>query len=158
MLLALFTVAALATFGQSQSANFLPVASYYDSVSEETQVSSSLNLNAVGKTLILDYGSEVAGVPYFVVEVLGGPTQVEVKYTEELSGLDFPNSDGPFPFSSGLSNTFRVETFNFTSPGPVNSFFIQGGQRWQSITQLTEGHITFSEIGLLPSIIGSTLR
>ena len=33
--------------------------------------------------LTLDYGTEVAGFPFFDVASLSGPTQVEVKYAEQ---------------------------------------------------------------------------
>lgn len=152
MLVSLFTLVALTTLGLSQSENVYPVASYYGSVSESTRINPiAFNLDSAGEVLILDHGSEVAGTPYFVVDVFNGPAQIEVKYSEELSGLENPNSDGPYSFSPSLSNTFRVETFNVTSLGFFESFFIQGGQRWQSIRQLTGGQIAFSEVGLVPS-------
>lgn len=152
MLLSVFALAALAIFGLSQSKNVQPIASYYDVVSDGTRINPIVfSLNSTGESVILDYGSEVAGTPYFVVDVLNGPAQIEVKYSEELSGLENPNSDGPYTFTTGLSSSFRVETFNITSLGLFKSFFIQGGQRWQSITQLTGGQIMFSEVGLIPS-------
>ena len=49
-------------------------------------------------------------------------------------------------------NSFRTETFNITAPGRVESFFLQGGQRWQSIKLLTDSSITISEVGLRPSV------
>ncbi|KAJ5291321.1 glycoside hydrolase family 78 protein [Penicillium angulare] len=105
-----------------------------------------------GSLLTLDYGSEVAGFPYFQVSQLDGPVQIEVKYTEQFDGLNHVWADGPYYMASGLSNTFRVETFNITEPGTVKSYFIQGGQRWQSIKLLTKGHVTFEEFGFIPTI------
>ena len=78
----------------------------------------------------LDFGYEVAGYPYFVVSSLTKPVQVELKYSEQFDGLNHVWGDGPFDFANGLSNTYRVETFNVTKPGRYESFFIQGGQRW----------------------------
>ena len=49
-------------------------------------------------------------------------------------------------------NTFRTETFNITDSGRTESFFIQGGQRWQSITLLTNSSITLSDIGFRASV------
>jgi hypothetical protein len=100
----------------------------------------------------LDYAREVAGFPYFQVSDVKGPVQIEVKYTEQFDGLNHVWADGPYYFTNGLSNSFRVETFNVTEPGKIKSYFIQGGQRWQSIKVLTKGHITLTEIGFVPTI------
>uniref|UniRef100_A0A0K3CKK1 BY PROTMAP: gi/342321267/gb/EGU13201.1/ Catalytic activity: RhaA is able to hydrolyze alpha-1 [Rhodotorula glutinis ATCC 204091] n=1 Tax=Rhodotorula toruloides TaxID=5286 RepID=A0A0K3CKK1_RHOTO len=78
----------------------------------------------------VDYGRDVAGRPFFEVTALGSPyAQLEIKYTE----LSINYSDGPFPFSNGLSSEFRVETLNVTKTGELASFFIQGSQRWESV-------------------------
>ncbi|KAL4746873.1 Six-hairpin glycosidase-like protein [Aspergillus terricola var. indicus] len=61
---------------------------------------------------------------------------IEAKYSEARRGLDEPFADGPWTFSNGLANSFRVETFNISRPGHVESFFQQGGQRWQSLRLL----------------------
>lgn len=54
---------------------------------------------------------------------------------------------GPWTYSNGLSNTFRVETFNLTEPGRVESFFIQGGQRWETVTLLSNETVRLSSVG-----------
>lgn len=100
----------------------------------------------------LDYGHEVAGYPYYDVEFISGKVQIEVKYSEEFNGLNTNFSDGPFPFAIGLSNTYRVETFELTETGPFQAFLLQGGQRWQSIRLLTSGSATFSTIGFTASV------
>jgi hypothetical protein len=109
--------------------------------------STSLTLSPSNPLITLDYGTEVAGFPFFNVTALSGLVQVEVKYTEEFSGLLQPYSDGPWTFSNGLSNTFRVETFNVTTTGYTESFFVQGGQRWQSARLITNGSITIDRLG-----------
>ncbi|KAF3009596.1 hypothetical protein E8E13_006645 [Curvularia kusanoi] len=108
----------------------------------------SLTLSPTSPLVTLDYGTEVAGFPFFNVSSLSGTVHVEVKYTEEFSGLLQPFSDGPWTFSNGLANSFRVETFNFTSTGYLESFFVQGGQRWQSARLISNGSITFGGLGL----------
>ena len=49
-------------------------------------------------------------------------------------------------------NSFRVETFNISTTGTTQSFFIQGGQRWQTITLLSNTSITISGVGFQPSV------
>lgn len=97
--------------------------------------------------LTLDYATEVAGFPFFDVESLSAPTQIEVKYAEDFVSLANPYSDGPWTFSNGLSNSFRTETFNLTKPGRVESFFVQGGQRWETVRLVTNSTVTFNAVG-----------
>lgn len=56
---------------------------------------SGLTLTTSSPVLTLDYGAEVAGFPYVVVQTTRGPTQVELKYSEPYDGLQLPYSDGP---------------------------------------------------------------
>jgi hypothetical protein len=72
------------------------------------------------------------------VASISGPDaiQLEAKYSEARHGLDEPFADGPWTLSNGLVNSFRVEAFNITRPGHVESFFQQGGQRWQGLRLL----------------------
>jgi hypothetical protein len=97
--------------------------------------------------LTLDYGTDRSGFPIFCVESLSDATQIEVKYSEEFPALALPQSDGPYTFTVGLANTFRVETLNLTEPGKLQNYFIQGGQRWQTLRLLTNTTIVLSEVG-----------
>ena len=49
-------------------------------------------------------------------------------------------------------NSFRTETFNITKTGRTESFFLQGGQRWQTISLLTSSSIAISGVGFRPSV------
>lgn len=109
---------------------------------------ASLTLSPENPLVTLDYGTEVAGFPFFNVSALSGIVQIEVKYTEEFGGLLQPYADGPWTFSNGLANSFRVETFNITEIGSLESFFVQGGQRWQSARLITNGSVTIGDLGL----------
>ena len=97
--------------------------------------------------LTLDYGTDRSGFPIFCVESLSDATQIEVKYSEEFPALALPQSDGPYTFTVGLANTFRIETLNLTEPGKLQNYFIQGGQRWQTLRLLTNTTIVLSEVG-----------
>ncbi|KAI0470036.1 Six-hairpin glycosidase [Xylariaceae sp. FL0804] len=115
----------------------------------KTTVLVPFKLDEAGQTVTLDYGVERGGWPYFSVRTLGnGPVQIEVKYSESFVGLAQPMSDGPYTYAGGLSNAFRVETFNVTSIGDMSSFLLQGGLRWQSIELLTPGTVEFELVGL----------
>lgn len=110
-------------------------------------VNKTITLSLSAPLLTLDYGKEVAGFPYFHISALSDVSQIEVAYAEEFDTLSEPESDGPWTFSNGLSNTFRVETFNITKQGYFESFFIQGGQRWESVRLLTNSTITIDGVG-----------
>ncbi|RHZ67195.1 uncharacterized protein CDV56_109624 [Aspergillus thermomutatus] len=108
----------------------------------------SFTLNQANPLVTLDYGTEVGGFPTFTVESLSTTVQLQAKYREPRAGLDAPFGDGPWTFANGLSNTFRVETFNVTSTGTVSSFFIQGGLRWQNLQLLTDGTVKICRLGI----------
>lgn len=110
------------------------------------------SLNQTVPFATLDYGVEVAGYPSFEVKSVSGPVQIEVKYSEEASGLNHSFSDGPFPYAVALANTYRVETFEITKPGRIDAFLLQGGQRWQSIGLITKGSVTFKSVSFAASV------
>ncbi|KAF8861031.1 hypothetical protein BDZ45DRAFT_687865 [Acephala macrosclerotiorum] len=107
----------------------------------------SFQLTPAQPVATLNYGYEVAGCPVFNVAVITGKVQIEVKYSGQFVGLSQSFSDGPYPFAVALSNSYRVGTFEVTNTGLPQAYFLQGGQRWQSIHLLTNGTITFSNLG-----------
>ncbi|THX28958.1 Six-hairpin glycosidase [Aureobasidium pullulans] len=119
---------------------------------EKTQHFAAFTLNSKSPVATLDYGYEVAGYPFFSVASLTGKVQIETRYTEDLGDIDLPYSDGPFTFGQGLTNTYRIETFEITSVGQLNSYLTQGGQRWQTIRLLTSGTVTFKNVGFTATI------
>ncbi|KAH0282787.1 Six-hairpin glycosidase [Aureobasidium namibiae CBS 147.97] len=118
----------------------------------KTQPFAPFTLNSKNPIATLDYGYEVAGYPFFKVTGFEGKVQIEVKYTENFNDINLPYSDGPFPFAEGLSNTYRVETFEVSCTGQLDSFLAQGGQRWQTIRLLTSGSVTFASVGFTATI------
>ncbi|PIA99991.1 hypothetical protein CB0940_03560 [Cercospora beticola] len=108
----------------------------------------SIVLSSDRPVLTIDYGVEVVGFPFFDIETLSAPTQVEVKYAEDFTAFNNPYSDGPWTFSNGLSSSFRTETFELSKSGRQQAYFLQGGQRWQTIRLLTNTTVTFRSLGL----------
>ncbi|KAH8706974.1 Six-hairpin glycosidase-like protein [Phaeosphaeriaceae sp. PMI808] len=119
------------------------------SASNLTQWTNTTNvvLDEHNSVLTLDFGYEIAGFPFIITSSFSNPAQIEFKYAESFVSLDSPQSDGPWTFSNGLSNSFRVETFNITKPGYVESFFLQGGQRWAVVRLLTTNEVKIEKIG-----------
>ncbi|CAI7634564.1 unnamed protein product [Penicillium pancosmium] len=109
-------------------------------------------LNSSFPVLTLDYGNEVGGFPFVEVESPSSAVQIQLKYSEPYSGLELPEGDGPWLFTNGLMNSFRHETFNISHSGTTESYFIQGGLRWQSITLIGDTPITIRKAGLRPSV------
>jgi hypothetical protein len=109
--------------------------------------STIVNLTLATPVLTLDFGHEVAGFPYIITQSQSTTAQIEFKYAESFASLESPYSDGPWTFSNGLSNSFRVETFDITQPGRLESFFVQGGQRWMVVTLLTSEDLTIHDVG-----------
>ncbi|KAI5200241.1 glycoside hydrolase family 78 protein [Aureobasidium subglaciale EXF-2481] len=119
---------------------------------KKTQPFVAFTLNSENPVATLDYGHEVAGYPFFSVVSLTGKVQIETKYAEDLGDIDLPYSDGPFTYSQGLTNTYRVETLEVNATGQLNSYFAQGGQRWQTIRLLTPGTVTFRNVGFVATV------
>jgi hypothetical protein len=94
----------------------------------------------------------VPGYPFFRIDYVSGPVQIEVNYSEEVARLSHDFADGPFPFNVALANMYRVETFEITESGDTTLFVLQGGQRWHSIRPRTDGEVGFKAAGFAPSL------
>ncbi|KAG2172428.1 hypothetical protein INT43_004970 [Umbelopsis isabellina] len=147
------------------TSDYTPVKFYLGNNSSMSNLSpyssKAITLDTQNPVLTLDYGAEVAGFPF--VEVTSLETleaQIELKYSEPYGGLELPVGDGPLVvsyFVNGLMNSFRTETFNISTKGRTESFFLQGGQRWQTITLLSNTSIVLNGVGFKPSaVINST--
>lgn len=136
-----------------QGYEFKPVrVSVGSETSLDTQPFAHFQLNAKTPVATVDFGTERAGYPFFVVGHVNQPVQVEVKYAEQFNALNQSYSDGPYPWAPGLTNCFRVETFNVTQSGRIVSRLIQGGQRWHSFKILNPSSILITEVGLVATI------
>lgn len=116
-----------------------------------TKLPSSFTLTPNASIATVDYGTEVAGYPFIEITSMESPVQLEVKYSEPYNGLEHPWGDGPYTFTTSLSNAVRVETFNVTT-GNVTSSLIQGGQRWQSIQLVAGDSVTVSQVGFQSTV------
>lgn len=135
--------------------SFLPVSYALSAAPVETGLTTcspeqNYSLSTTTPVLTLDYGVDVAGFPY--IDVVSGTGQIEFKYTEDFDGLNQPYGDGPWSFVINLANSFRTETFNVTGPGRIQSALLQGGQRWETLTLLTNDTIVLSDPGFAPTV------
>ncbi|PSK42121.1 Methylenetetrahydrofolate reductase 1 [Elsinoe australis] len=135
-------------YGSSKGKDFYPLSyaigsRYVLNSTQKWTRDAVITLSLSSPIVTLDYDNELAGFPFLEVLSASGKVQLELKYGESFVSLEAPSADGPWTFVNGLSNSFRTETFAVTKRGRIESFFIQGGQRWQSVQLLTKGIVTF---------------
>ncbi|KAL9656761.1 hypothetical protein ABK040_003028 [Willaertia magna] len=97
-------------------------------------------------TIVLDYGENVGGYPYFDITSTSGNTTLRVSYSETLPSI--VNGDMDFFPLIHAFDLNRVNTYTITSMGRLDSSFIQGAQRYQRLTLTTKGSISLSAIGI----------
>ena len=63
--------------------NFLPIGAAVGSLPtiKTTNITQGFMLSTDSPLVTLDFGHEVAGIPFFVVDAMSGPAQVELKYS-----------------------------------------------------------------------------
>jgi alpha-L-rhamnosidase len=108
---------------------------------------ATLTLTSGGATpaIVLDYGREVGGVPYFGVSAESGSPQLEAGYSEGENYLS-ATGDGAAPWAEG--DPSRADTYTVTGPGTITSQFVQGGERYEELTLTSPGTLTLSGAGL----------
>ncbi|HEY0717741.1 MAG TPA: alpha-L-rhamnosidase C-terminal domain-containing protein [Streptosporangiaceae bacterium] len=96
-------------------------------------------------TIVLDYGHEVGGSPYFTVSSASGSPQLKAGYSEGLNYLS-ADGDGATPWAEG--DTSRADTYTVTGAGTITNPSVQGGERYEEITLTSPGTVTLSAAGL----------
>jgi alpha-L-rhamnosidase len=93
-------------------------------------------------TIVLDYGQDVGGVPYFQVDSETGTPTLGASYSEGLPYIS-PAGDGG-PSQSGAGDGSRADQLTVTGPGQLTTGLIQGGERYHELTLTTPGTVTIS--------------
>jgi alpha-L-rhamnosidase len=108
---------------------------------------ATLTMTAGGATptIVLDYGKEVGGVPYFTVSAASGTPQLKAGYSEGLNYLS-ADGDGATPWAEG--DTSRADTYTVTGAGTITNSSVQGGERYEEITLTSPGTVTLSAAGI----------
>ncbi|MFI5066584.1 MAG: alpha-L-rhamnosidase C-terminal domain-containing protein, partial [Streptosporangiales bacterium] len=96
-------------------------------------------------TIVLDYGHEVGGVPYFDVSAESGSPTLEAGYSEGLNYLS-ATGDGATPWAEG--DPSRADTYPVTGAGTITSSYVQGGERYEELTLTSPGTVTLSAAGI----------
>ena len=105
-------------------------------------------------SLVVDYGKDVGGVPYFVVRSESKSPVLRASYSE---GLDYlgPQGDNS-PSLSDAGDSSRVDSLIVSSPGKLSTDLIQGGERYERISLISPGTVTLSSIGIRFTAVRAT--
>jgi alpha-L-rhamnosidase len=96
--------------------------------------------------IVLDYGRDVGGIPYFVVQSESGTPELHSAYSEGMQYLG-PQGDQAGPNSpTGDSN--RFDDLIVDSPGRLTTETIQGGERYERISLTSPGRVILTSIGI----------
>jgi alpha-L-rhamnosidase len=96
--------------------------------------------------VILDYGENVGGFPFFDIDQVTGNSSLRVSYSEALPNV----VDGDIEFYP-LIRSFdpsRVKIYAIMNPGHIESPLIQGAQRYQRLALISGGSIRISNLGI----------
>ena len=96
-------------------------------------------------TVVLDYGRNVGGVPYFTASAESGAPTLQAGYSEALRYLT-PTGDSSFPWAEG--DPARHDTYTVSAPGTLTNRYEQGGERYEEITLTSPGTLTLTAAGL----------
>ena len=94
-------------------------------------------------TVVLDYGRNVGGIPFFTVTSASGSPQLKAGYAESKRYLTADGGEDP-PWAEG--DPARADTYPVTGPGTITNRFTQGGERYEQITLTSAGSVTLGAL------------
>jgi alpha-L-rhamnosidase len=108
---------------------------------------ATLTLTSGGATptIVLDYGKDVGGLPYFNVSAESGSPVLRAGYSEGEQYLS-ATGDGATPWAEG--DTSRSDSYTVTGAGTITNRSVQGGERFEEITLTSPGTLTLSGAGV----------
>jgi alpha-L-rhamnosidase len=107
-------------------------------------------------TIVVDYGKDVSGVPYFVVRSESKSPVLRSSYSEGLNYLG-PQGDNS-PSLSNAGDSSRADNLIVSSPGKLSTDLIQGGERYERISLISPGTVTLSSIGIRFTAVRATVK
>lgn len=96
-------------------------------------------------TLVLDYGKNVGGVPYFDVSARSGSPTMRATYSESKAYVG-STGDTTGPWAEGDPN--RYDDYPVTATGSIVNQYVQGGERYEEIMLTSAGSVTLSAAGI----------
>jgi alpha-L-rhamnosidase len=107
-------------------------------------------------TVVVDYGKDVGGIPYFVVQSESRSPVLRSSYSEGLNYLG-PEGDNS-PSLSNAGDSSRTDDLIVSSPGSLSTDLIQGGERYERIALISPGTVTLSSIGIRFTAVRATAK
>ena len=104
--------------------------------------------------MVVDYGQDVGGIPYFVVQSESGTPLLHSAYSEGLQYLG-PQGDQTPP-NSPTGDPNRFDDLIVDSSGTLTTGTIQGGERYERISLTSPGRVTLTSIGIRFSAVRAT--
>jgi Bacterial alpha-L-rhamnosidase C-terminal domain/Bacterial alpha-L-rhamnosidase 6 hairpin glycosidase domain len=100
--------------------------------------------------ILLDYGEDVGGLPYFAVTGETGSPTLHVSYSEGGQYADQPNGDtNP---TTGIprpgEDPHRYDDYSVAAAGTISASLIQGGERYERISLTSPGTVTLRAAGI----------
>lgn len=96
-------------------------------------------------TIVLDYGRNVGGLPYFDVSAETGSPTLQAGYSEAQQYLT-ATGDTADPWAEG--DPARHDSYTVSAPGTITNHYEQGGERYEEITLTSPGILTLGAAGL----------
>ena len=108
---------------------------------------ATLTLAAGGTTptIILDYGRETGGVPFFDVSSETGTPTLQAGYSESEQ-YESATGDSTTPWAEG--DPSRYDDYSVSASGTITNRYVQGGERYEEITLTEPGSLTLSKLGI----------
>lgn len=104
---------------------------------------------ATPASILLDYGQDTNGVPWFnLTSAQGSPTLVAA-YSEGLQYIQAnPTQGDQSPPDSAAGDPSRSDSYTVASAGTIVNPYIQGGEHFQAFTLTTPGTVTLQAVGI----------
>lgn len=96
-------------------------------------------------TILLDYGKEIGGEPYFTVSAESGSPVLKAGYSESLQ---YASASGDAGTPWGEGDTARSDSYTVTGTGTITNRYVQGGERYEELTLTSVGSLTLSALGV----------
>ena len=96
-------------------------------------------------TVILDYGRETGGLPYFDVSAETGTPTLQAGYSESEQ-YESATGDGTTPWAEG--DPSRYDDYAVAAKGTITNRYVQGGERYEEITLTSPGSLTLRKLGI----------
>ena len=106
--------------------------------------------------IVVDYGQDVGGIPYFVVQSESGAPMLHSAYSEGLQYLGPQGDQTPPNSPTGDSN--RFDDLIVGSSGTLTTETIQGGERYERISLISPGRVTLTSIGIRFTAVRATAK